>query len=193
MPNQPKETQSPLTSPPRKSYAQMAVKSLQKILGRKLRVVARNKKPIHRKRNEPEKRRVIFRRATTSPQKSEADLMLVLNEALQRVNLPAYIRFSKVGYSQSGAISRLLTEKSNTEDLLRDHSTILIRATKSVNKEVIGVESLERWHRLKVHGMPLMRYLREGKMELLYREIKSSTGIRLKTIPRWLINAEHLE
>ncbi len=31
---------------------------------------------------EPEKRRVIFRRIVTSPQKSEADLMLVLNEAL---------------------------------------------------------------------------------------------------------------
>lgn len=41
--------------------------------------------------------------------------------------------------------------------------------------------------------MPLMRYLGEGKMELLCREIESSTGIRLETIPRWLINEERLE
>ncbi len=112
--------------------------------------------------------------------------MLVLNE---RVNLPAYVRFSKVGYSQSGAISGLLTEKSNAEDLIRNYLTVLIRAAKSVDERVIEVEALERWYRLK----PLTRYLGEGKMELHYREIESSTGIRLKTTPRWLINEERLE
>ncbi len=145
--------------------------------------------------------------------------MLVLNEALQRVNLLAYVRFSKVGYSQSGVISGLLTEKSNAEDLLRDHSIVFIRAAKSVDEGVIGVEALffflfffsssltsicnplgydrplatKCWHRLKVHGMPLMRYLGEGKMELLCQEIKSSTGIRLKITLQWLINEERLE
>ena len=92
--------------------------------------------------------------------------MLLLNE---RVNLPAYVRFSKVGYSQSGAISGLLTEKSNAEDLIRDYLTILIRAAKSVDERVIEVEALERWYRLK----PLTCYLGEGKMELHYREIES--------------------
>ena len=92
--------------------------------------------------------------------------MLVLNKVLQQANLLAYIRFSKVGYLQSGAISGLLTEKSNAEDLLGDYLTTLIQAAKSVDKGVIRVEVLERWHRLKVHGMLLMRYLREGKIEL---------------------------
>ena len=109
------------------------------------------------------------------------------------MNLPGYVRFSKVGYSQSGAISGLLTEKSNAEDLLRDHLTILIRAAKPVNEGVIGVEVLERWHMLKVHRMPLMHYLKKGKMELFYQKIESSTRIRLKTTPRWLINEERLE
>lgn len=103
--------------------------------------------------------------------------MLVLNEALQRANFPAYIRFSKVGYSQLDTISGLLTEKSHAEDLLRDYSTILIQAAKSMDERVIKVEKLERWHRLKVHGMHLIQYLKERKMELLCREIKLSTGI----------------
>ena len=60
---------------------------------------------------------------------------------------------------------------------------ILIRATKMVNAAVIG-EALEHWHRLKVHGMPLERYLGEGKMELFRKEVELSTGIQLKTIPR---------
>ena len=62
-----------------------------------------------------------------------------------------------------------------------------------MDERVVGVEALERWHRLKVHEMPLMRYLGEGKMGLLCREIKSSTEIKLKTLPRWLISEVRLE
>ena len=142
---------------------------------------------------EPEKRKVIFRKEAAVSQRSEADLMLFLNELLQKAEIPAYIRFSKVGYSQSGAISGLLTEKSNAEDLIKDHTTTLIRAAKLVDEGVIGVETLERWQRLKMHGMPLIFYLAMGKMELLCREIESSTGIRLKTTTRWLINKAWLE
>ena len=67
---------------------------------------------------EPERRKVIFRREPTSLQKSEADLMLALNKSLQKAGIPAYTRFSRVGYLQSGAISALLTEKSSAEDLV---------------------------------------------------------------------------
>ncbi len=128
---------------------------------------------------EPEKRRIIFRRKALSFQKSEADLMLALNEALQKAGIPTHIRFSRVGYSQSGAISALLTEKSSTEQLVCNHSNMLIRTAKAVDPGVIGVEALVRWQRLKVHGMSLARYLGEGKMEVLCREIESYTGIGL--------------
>lgn len=102
--------------------------------------------------------------------------MLALNEPLQRAGIPAYMRFSKVSCSQSGAISALLAERSNAEDLIQHHSNTLIRAAKSVDEEVFGVEKLERWHRLKVHGMPLLCYFGEGKMELLCRKIELSTN-----------------
>lgn len=52
---------------------------------------------------------------------------------------------------------------------------------------------MERWHRLKVHRMPLIRYLGEGKMELLCQEIELLTGIQLKTTLQWLINKERLK
>lgn len=41
--------------------------------------------------------------------------------------------------------------------------------------------------------MSLERYLEPGKMELLKREVESSTGIPLQTTPRWLINEECLK
>ena len=40
--------------------------------------------------------------------------------------------------------------------------------------------------------MPLERYLGKGKMELLKQEVELSTGIQLKTIPRWLISEDQL-
>ena len=155
------------TSPPHKSYAQMAASGLPKIITEKAwtEVIgsSQRRKAITSStpKGKPEKRRVIFRQEALSPQKSEADLMLALNESLQKAGIPAYTRFSRVGYSQSGAISALLTEKSSAEQLVGNHSNILIRAAKAVDAGVIGVEALERWQRLKVHGMSLARYLGE--------------------------------
>ena len=40
--------------------------------------------------------------------------------------------------------------------------------------------------------MLLGRYLGEGKMELLKREVKLSTGVQLKTTPCWLIYESRL-
>lgn len=84
--------------------------------------------------------------------------MLVLSETLQKVGMPAYTRFSRVGYSQSDSISALLMEKSNAEELTKGHSNTLIRATKSVDEGV-----------------------------MFHWEIESSTGIKLKTRPRRLV------
>lgn len=48
---------------------------------------------------EPEKRQVIFWKEATFSHKSKADLMFILNESMQKVRIPAYTRFSQVGYS----------------------------------------------------------------------------------------------
>ena len=123
---------------------------------------------------------------------SEADLMLVLNEALQKAGEGSDTRFSRIRYSPSAAVSALLTEKANAGLLIPRLSNVLIRAAKTVDAAIVGVEVLEHWQRLKVHGMSLERYLGEGKMELLQREVESSTGIQLKTLPRWLISENRL-
>lgn len=118
--------------------------------------------------------------------------MLALNEALQKAGVEPKTRFIRVKYAPSGSISALLTEKSDATILLPQQSNMLTRAAKAIDDAVIGVEILEHWHRLKVHGMSLDRYFGPGNMELLKREVESSTGISLKTIPRWLINENRL-
>ena len=140
---------------------------------------------------EDQGRRILFPRVL-GEQKSEADLMLALNKALQKAGEGLDTRFIRVSYAPSGAISALLTEQANAGVLLPRLSNLLIRTAKTVDPAVVGVEILEHWQRLKVHGMSLERYLGEGKMELLKREVESSTGIQLKTLPRWLISEDRL-
>ena len=142
-------------------------------------------------KSEDQGRRILFPRVL-GQQKSEADLMLALNEALQKAGEGSDTRFIRAKYAPSGAISALLTEQANARSLIPRLSNLLIRTVKTVDLAVVGVEILEHWQRLKVHEMPLERYLGEGKMELLKWEVESSMGIQLKTLPRWLINEERL-
>ena len=81
---------------------------------------------------ELEKRRIIFRREALLSQKSEADLMLVLNKALQKTGMPTYIWFSRVDYLQSGAISMLLKEKSSADQLVYNHLNMVADRQKSL-------------------------------------------------------------
>ena len=150
-------------------------------------------KPATEIKVEQRGRRILFPRKNGNQLKSEADLMLALNEALQKAGVEAKVRFSRIRYAPSGSISALLTEKADATMLIPSRSNLLIRAAKSVDDAVVGVEVLEQWQRLKVHGMPLDRYLGFGKMELLKREVESSTGVSLKATPRWLISKDRLE
>ena len=78
-----------------------------------------------------------------SPQISEADLMLALNKSLQKAEILSYIWFSRMGYLQSGPISALNIEKSNTEQLTSSSPKIYIGASKVVDEVVTEVEVLE--------------------------------------------------
>lgn len=95
--------------------------------------------------------------------------MLALNEALERAGVESKVRFIRVRYAPSGSISALLSEKADATMLLSQRSNLLIRAAKTIDDAVVGVEVLEQWHSLKVHGMSLERYFGPGKMELVKR------------------------
>ncbi len=84
------------------------------------------------------------------------------------------------------------TEKATARLLTPRLSNVIIRAAKTVNAAIIGVEILEHWQRPKVHGMSLERYLGEKKMELLKREVEPLTRIQLSALLRWLSNEDRL-
>lgn len=71
-------------------------------------------------------RRIFFLREETSRQMSEVDLILVLIEALARVEKGVSIRFLQLKYSQLGALSALFTEKANAGLIIPRLSKVLI-------------------------------------------------------------------
>ena len=111
---------------------------------------------------------------------------------LKEASLPTYVRAERVNYSASGSMSVLLKEKAHTGLLFPIFKDALIKAVKAVDSAVIGVESIEHWQRLKVHRLSVKRYTSEG-IELLQREIETSTDIQLKAKPRWLISKAKIE
>lgn len=62
---------------------------------------------------------------------------------MQRAKILVYIRFSKIKYSQSKDILKLLTTKSNIENLIKNYSNALIQVTKSVDKSIFKIKALK--------------------------------------------------
>lgn len=92
--------------------------------------------------------------------------MLALDKSIQKARIPTYTQFNKVKYLQSQAISALLTEKFNVEELISNHSNIRIRVAKSIEERVIRTEILERWQQLNVNRILLVPYLGEKIIEI---------------------------
>ena len=100
------------------------------------------KKP---QKQESGRRRILFLREEGQEKMSEEDIMLALNEALQKAEEPTSIHFSRVSYLLLGAISAFLIEKEDASKLLKTRTKILIRAAKTVDRAVVGAEALEYW------------------------------------------------
>lgn len=71
--------------------------------------------------------------------------MLALNEALQQTGEETHIRFTRVRYAPSGAISAFFTEKADAGQLIPQQSNLLIRAVEAVDPAVAEIEILEHW------------------------------------------------
>lgn len=117
LPNLPKQNQS---GPLPKSHEQVAKDNPTRLLMKApwTEVKYANKKQGAAKkgtqRHEPGGRRILFPRegAQTNSQRR-----ILFNEALQKAEEPASVRFSKVKYSQLGAILALRTEKADATEL----------------------------------------------------------------------------
>ena len=75
--------------------------------------------------------------------------------------------------------------------LLPDFKDLLITAARQADPAVISVELPEQWYRVKVHGVPIKRYLTCG-LALAREEIELGTEYQLKRNPTWLRSSKEL-
>ena len=135
----------------------------------------------------------MFTRQGDTDRMPKEDLMLELNTEIRRLEgVPKSIKAIKVSYSGRGAISVLLSDKSDANELVNGYRDRLIKVVKTVDVLVTGAEVVTKWHKVKLAGMPLYRYLQHGGMELLQREIESQIENPLMLTPRWIVHPERL-
>jgi hypothetical protein len=110
-----------------------------------------------------DKRKMIFLRVQGSPviRRTGEDYQLEINRALHKAGAPYWIRLRDVRRNDRGTITGTTMEMCTAEDLRRYEDTI-IQAARTVDRCIVGFEENETWQRLKIHGIPFIRYMGRG-------------------------------
>lgn len=146
-------------------------------------VVNRNRKT---KKHPLEQRRILFVRSNSAPESDPRDVMFEVNKALAHAKADVTVRLTNLRYSKKGHLSGLVNENACADDLL-GYGPLVLAAAQGVDPTIIDVEKTERWRKMRVHGVMLDRYLKEGGLELAREEIEL-TGIPLAYEPHWIKN-----
>jgi len=108
-------------------------------------------------------RRLILGRDESVPLSNEMDqeIASALNRALFHQKAPAHIRIMNATRNAKGAITAITHPNATAEMALQYHD-IIITAARTVNRGVMDVEENESWESLKIHAVPLIRYMGKG-------------------------------
>ena len=141
-----------------------------------------------------EARRLLFRRegGETAPRSEREDIILAVNRGLANEGFPGFIRAIDAGYSGTGAATVLLEKGALGSMLLPHYRDLLVASARQADPAIISVEIPEQWYRIKIHGVPVRRYLTCG-LGLAREEIELGTEFRLKRNPTWLRSSRELQ
>jgi hypothetical protein len=137
-----------------------------------------------------EKRRILLVRNQSTPAttKKDADIQSAINRALFQNSVPYWIRLRDIHRNERGTITGTTTEFCTAEMLLQYRDTVII-AARTVDKGIVDVEANESWGRVKVHGVPLERYVGKGThgLEKFKEEVQAeNAGVVIPLAVRWL-------
>jgi hypothetical protein len=152
-------------------------------------------KPITRGNTEDD-RKVIFPRdgLTPHPLGNEMAIPSEVNRALHKAGVPAHVRLAKLRRNENGVLTGLVEDKTNARQFLQ-YAELVLMAARKADPGVIEVASNETWARLKIHGVPLHRYMGDDPAEglqLLREELEAENpGVQVPTAgwlvaPRWI-------
>jgi hypothetical protein len=124
------------------------------------------------------------------PNKMDQEIALAIKRALFHQKAPAHIRSMNAKRKGKGAIMAV-THQNATAAMGLVYRKVIINAARTFDKGVMEVEENESWERLKVHAVPLMRYMGKGTecLEKIGDGIHAETeGVVIPVQVRWLAN-----
>lgn len=151
--------------------------------GRGWTTVTNGKKKL--KKHPRDQRRVLFVRNVQSHSRDPRDIMFEVNKALAHARAHVTVRLIKMGYTDKGNLTGMLSENACADELL-NYAPVVMAAVKKLDPEVAYVEKTEKWLKLRVHGVALDRYMSESGLGVAREEIELMTGEQLPFAPRWI-------
>ncbi|GAB7336743.1 hypothetical protein MBLNU13_g10839t1 [Cladosporium sp. NU13] len=156
------------------SWAAIASSGAQKMTGWTT-VTNGKKKP---KKHSLSQRRILFVRNAQSPNCDPRDIMFEVNRALANARAHVTVRLIKMGYTDKGNLTGVVGENACAEEVFA-YAPAVMAAVQKLDAEVVYMDKTERWCKLRVHGVALDRYMRDGGLELARKEIELMTGEQL--------------
>jgi hypothetical protein len=111
-----------------------------------------------------EARCLIFSRrvgASASP-KPDQELMAAINNCLYMKGAPHFHRVAHVTRNSKGTIMATSAPAVDAKTLITHYRNEMVNAIREVDRAVLDVHELEKWIKLKVHGIPLNRFIGKG-------------------------------
>ena len=118
----------------------------------------------------------------------DQEIASAINRAHFHQKAPAHIRIMNAKWNAKGTITAI-THPNATAEMALQYREIIITAATTVNKEVVDVKENESWDMLKIHTVPLIRYMGKGTDDLLWmrEELEpENEGMVIPTGLRWL-------
>jgi hypothetical protein len=137
------------------------------------------------KKHPRDQRRVLFVRNVQSHNCDPRDIMFEVNKALAHARAHVTVRLIKMGYTDKGNLTGVVSENACADELL-NYAPAVMAAVKKLDPDVAFMEKTEKWLKLRVHGVALDRYMAEGGLDVAREEIEVMTGVQLPYAPRWI-------
>jgi hypothetical protein len=137
-------------------------------------------------------RQLISRRdeSIPLPRKMDEEIASEVNRALVQQQAPADVRIMNAKRNAKGTITAI-TNQNATAEMALLYRDIIIKAARLVDKGIIDVEGNESWERLKIHSVPLLRYMGKGaeRLSKMRKAIQAdSEGLAIPAQVSWLSN-----
>jgi hypothetical protein len=113
------------------------------------------------------------------------DIMFEVNKALANTRAHVTVRLIKIGYIDKGNLTSVVGENACAEEVFA-YAAAVMAVVQKLDPKVAYMDRIEKWCKLRVHGIALDRYMTEGGLELARREIELIIGEQLLYALRWI-------